>query len=135
MFNCLKDSQYAERWVSCEINEFTLKFATVETIKAAFNRKEITVCLQSVAGKLKALKVAFGLSWPKYRIADLLFTIANEEHVDYQQQCLGKKQSVKSLKFLSRKVVSSLSKTVLNAVYAEYILPTRLRDWRNLNFY
>ena len=46
---------------------------------------------------------------------------------------MRKKCSVKSLKTLCQKVVSSLPKTVLNAVYAEHIFPSRLQSWRSHN--
>ena len=133
MLNSLKSSQYSKRWETCDIKEFSIKFISVESIKKAFNKKEITTCLRSVAGKLKAQNIAFGLSWPKYKVAELFSKIANEEHVDSAIQPARRKCSVKSLKLLSRKVVSSLSKSVLNAVYAEHIFPSRLQSWRSVN--
>ena len=133
MLNSLNKSQYSERWETCDIKEFSSKFISVECIKKAFNKKEITIILRSVVGKLKEKKVVFGLSWPKYKVAELLFKIANEELVDCAIKSAKRKTSVKSLRFLSRQVVASLSKTVLNAVYAVHIFPSRLEAWRNLN--
>ena len=65
MLNSMKESKDGKRWEACDVNQFSNKFISVESIKASFNRKEIQICLRTVKEKLKAQKVTFGLSWPK----------------------------------------------------------------------
>ena len=102
-------------------------------MNAFFMKREIQTCLRVIAPKLKRKQIQYAVSWPKYKIIDLFNVVVNKRQVTMKIVKRIIRKTPKSLKKLCQHAVSSLPKTVLNIIYAEYIFPERLQEWRSSN--
>lgn len=93
-------------------------------------KKEIQTSLRVVAPKLKSYGVSLGLSWPKYRIVELFDRVVRKQIHKENPTKRNTRFNIKYLSKLCQRVISSLSKPTLNAVFAEHLFPRRLSRWR-----
>lgn len=129
MLDTLKQSSKS-RWQNYELRDFIGKFNSTDSLNSSFMKKEIQTCLRVVAPKLKSYGVSLGLSWPKYRIVELFDRVVRKQIHKENPTNRNTRFNVKPLSKLCQRVIASLSKSTLNAVFAEHLFSMRLSRWR-----
>ena len=131
MLRNLSESEPDKHWKDITLPDLKANFQTIDTLNRSFNKKEIQICIRCISAKLKENEIKHGLSWPKYKITQ--FTLQTGVRPFEKAKELRGRLSVKSLRKLCQSVVTSLPKSILNAIYAEHIFPDKLAEWNQEN--
>ena len=75
MLRGLSESEPDKDWKDISLAEFKSKFHVVDMLAESFIKKEIQICLRCNSAKLKERKIYHRLSWPKYKITQLLYNL------------------------------------------------------------
>jgi hypothetical protein len=129
MLVTLKQSSKS-RWQNYELRDYIGIFNSTDSLNSSFMKKEIQTCLRVVAPKLISYCVSLGLSWPKHRIVELFDRVVRKQIHKENPTNRNTRFNVKPLSKLCQRVISSLSKSTLNVVFAEHLFPMRLSRWR-----
>ncbi|KAK7507914.1 hypothetical protein BaRGS_00000879 [Batillaria attramentaria] len=133
MLSCLEQTN-SLKWKNTSPDLFIDRLGNTECVKKHMTKKEIQMCLQVVAGKMREQRIVCAMSWTKDRLAGILFGLLKNEPVVRHQRChVPRKRHVSTLKALSAKEVGNFPKLVLNAIFAEHRMRDRVKEWRHMS--
>ena len=119
------------KWKNLNCEQFLVKFESVDMIMNSFTKHELQLCIRALSKKLKSAKVHFLMSWKKDQMANFIHNVVNDKLKEFElKPSTKKKQRLLSLKASCVRVISRFSKHILSCIYAEYLFPTRLIEWR-----
>ena len=114
------------KWDTLDRDGFLLKCATAKDINRAFTKHALLTCYTAVENTLRNECIQFARSWQKYKLVNLW----SELFGDGSKIDSGKIRRLNTLKRMCQDVVRKFPKDILNVVYAEYIFPQKLKEWR-----
>ena len=119
-----------KKWAEIDVHKFNDIFRSEDHIHKEFTKKEMLICLDTVSEKLKKANIKYMPSWKKDKFVSFFFKLIHGQLPRAGKKERKRRLKVSTLKDICFRVVKKYPKRVLLCVYAEFLYPGRLEQWR-----